>query len=64
MKRRITLLVLFALLLLAAALALGANSTTKLAGWTWDSNAYTDDVSAAPVPIGPTGWKWTGGPRT
>ncbi len=62
MKRRITLLVLFALLVLATALALGANSTMKLAGWTWDSNGYAEEVSAAPLPA-PSGWKWTG-PRT
>ena len=58
MKHRITLLVLVALLALAAAFALGASSTHKLAGWSWDNNetVATTDALAAPAP---TGWKWT-----
>jgi hypothetical protein len=57
LKHRITLLVLVALLALAAAFALGANSTHKLAGWSWDTESV-DTTDAVASPAGPNGWKW------
>ena len=58
MKYRITLLVLVVLMALAAAFALGANATHKLAGWTWDSGDTTETTDALAAPA-PSGWKWT-----
>jgi hypothetical protein len=58
LKYRITLLVLVVLMALAAAFALGASSTHRLAGWTWDTDSV-DASAALAKPAPPNGWKWT-----